>query len=102
MYSGSYDSLVMNNLHFQKTEIVLNTITAFSNSPVSFPPYSPFLNPIENIFSKWKLVVSQMNSRNAEELFELICTTSFDRMAFYTKMGSYLPNYIPGNPLKIL
>ena len=36
------------------------------------PPYSPFLNPIQECFSKWKGFVIALNVWNEEELLEAI------------------------------
>ena len=40
------------------------------------PPYSPFINPIENLFSKWKNLVRAMKPNNEEELFTAIHTAA--------------------------
>ena len=37
-----------------------------------FPEYSPFLNPIENVFSKWKNYVRKERCNNENELFQKI------------------------------
>uniref|UniRef100_A0A0L8GW37 Tc1-like transposase DDE domain-containing protein n=1 Tax=Octopus bimaculoides TaxID=37653 RepID=A0A0L8GW37_OCTBM len=55
------------------------------------PPYSPFLNPIENIFSVWKHSVIQGEAKNEPELYQLI-SEKFDEItpehydSFYQKM----------------
>ena len=36
------------------------------------PPYSPFFNPIENMFSTWKHLVKESNCNTEEELNEAI------------------------------
>ncbi|KRH95030.1 hypothetical protein M153_500003141 [Pseudoloma neurophilia] len=60
------------------------------------PPYSPFLNIIENCFSKWKNQVKRSNSNTVQELLtaintELNCITQSDLQGYYRKMISYLP-----------
>ncbi|KAG0440295.1 hypothetical protein DMUE_1847, partial [Dictyocoela muelleri] len=40
--------------------------------PIYLPPYSPFLNPIENAFSKWKNCVNHGISKNRTDLIENI------------------------------
>jgi transposase len=40
------------------------------------PPYSPFLNPIENSFSKWKSHVISLNPTNENQLVEYITNTA--------------------------
>ncbi|KII74561.1 hypothetical protein RF11_16171 [Thelohanellus kitauei] len=66
-FSEAY--LVMDNVPFHKTEFVQNTMRAFNHIPIYLLPCSPFLNPIENLFSKWKGLVRQANSKSADELF---------------------------------
>ncbi|KII71640.1 hypothetical protein RF11_13496 [Thelohanellus kitauei] len=46
-------------------------IVAFGYSPF-LPLYNPFLNQIENLFSKRKLIAGQENPRNAEQLLDII------------------------------
>ena len=58
------------------------------------PPYSPFLNPIENCFSKWKAFVKRSSCRNESELLWAIeqgisvvsredCAAYWRNMLFY-------------------
>lgn len=59
------------------------------------PPYSPFLNPIENCFSKWKNFIRRGNASNISELKTLIregsnCITASDCDGFYRKMLRYI------------
>ena len=60
-----------------------------------FPPYSPFLNPIEIIFSVWENNVIRGCARNEAELRRLIVDKFNDISnencgAFYRKMLGYL------------
>ncbi|KII61720.1 hypothetical protein RF11_06676 [Thelohanellus kitauei] len=59
--SGAY--MVMDNVPFHKTEIIRSFVVAFGHSPIFLPQYSPFLNPIENLFSTWKLTVRHRESK---------------------------------------
>ena len=59
------------------------------------PPYSPFLNPIENIFSVWKNIVIRQRCCNETQLksatdsgFDQIPTENCD--AFYRKILRYV------------
>ena len=59
------------------------------------PPYSPFLNPIENVFSKWKNNVVRAQARNENELLNLIddgfkVITANDCSNYYRKMLRYI------------
>lgn len=59
------------------------------------PAYSPFLNPIENVFSVWKNLVKRSEAKNENELRQYI-DSKFQEItldhcnAFYRKMLSYL------------
>ena len=59
------------------------------------PPYSPFLNPIENIFSVWKNLVIRAQAKDERQLKDLIdsnflCITSGHCDSFYRKMLRYI------------
>lgn len=62
---------------------------------VYLPPYSPFLNPIENVFSVWKNMVSRAECQNEQSLMETI-TGKFNEITeshcdgFYRKMLRYI------------
>jgi transposase len=45
---------VMDNVAFHKTAEIRSIFENSMHEIVFLPPYSLFLNPIENIFSKWK------------------------------------------------
>jgi transposase len=60
------------------------------------PPYFPFLNPIENMFSKWKEHVRRMNPTNEQVLMELIedganLISREDTDGYFRNMLSYIP-----------
>ena len=57
--TGAY--LVMDNVPFHHTQEVKNLIEAHNHNVVFLPPYSPFLNPIEEVFSKWKTNIRGVN-----------------------------------------
>jgi hypothetical protein len=59
------------------------------------PPYSPFLNPIENKFSKWKQFVRYGSPNDEAELIELIRQgagniSNDDCVAFYMNMFCFI------------
>ncbi|KAI5150631.1 hypothetical protein ENBRE01_1609 [Enteropsectra breve] len=65
------------------------------------PPYSPFLNPIENMFSKWKQFIRARNPVSEEILLELIdqgaiLTLNEDCAGYFKYMPRFLPNSING------
>ena len=60
------------------------------------PPYSPFLNPIVNMFSKWKEIIKRTNLQNEEALIQTIrnganMITASDCEGFIRHMHSYIP-----------
>ena len=59
-----------------------------------FPPYSPQLNPIEEVFSKWKSYIKLCNCNNSKELNKSILDRSFntspdDCIAFFNHMKRF-------------
>ena len=64
-FSEFMDELLakLDELQFKQAIIIMNNV-AFrekfnqeNRKLMYLPPYSPFLNPIENLFSKWKLLI---------------------------------------------
>ncbi|XP_012557766.1 uncharacterized protein LOC105845029 [Hydra vulgaris] len=64
--------LILDNVRFHKTAVVHNEIVRAGHSLIFLPPYSPFLNPIENMFSEWKQFIRRCSSRTEDELLENI------------------------------
>jgi transposase len=91
--SGAY--LVMDNVRFHKTELITNLIQSHGHRAVFLPPYSPFLNPIENLFNQWKNFIKRGEPQNENQLYELVnnsseLITSIHCMNYYKHMESYL------------
>jgi transposase len=81
----------MDNVAFHKTIAVRSQIEQAGHQVLYLPPYSPFLNPIEQLFSKWKNIVWAQRPQNETHLFELIengCQqiTQEDCAGFYRHM----------------
>lgn len=74
--TGAY--LVMDNVPFHKKQEIKDFITESGHNYVYLPPYSPFLNPIENMFSKWKNGVKKRKSQSEDELYENIHAAAGD------------------------
>lgn len=68
--------VVMDNVAFHKATVIRNSLAAFGHSVVFLPPYSPFLNPIEEFFAKWKHHVRRGAPRNERELYRAIESSS--------------------------
>ena len=65
--------IVMDNCSFHKNNDVKILIEGYPESPtgrkqVQLPPYSPFLNPIETLFSKWKAIVKSCRPNEQQTL----------------------------------
>ena len=54
---------------FHHSRIVTEELIILGLSHHYLPPYSPFLNPIENLFAQWKGLVRSMKPTTEEELF---------------------------------
>ena len=62
------DLVVMDNLSSHKSLWAVKAITSVGANVVYLPPYSPDLNPIENVFSKIKQLIRGLNPRNWNEI----------------------------------
>ena len=86
---------VLDNVAFHKTTSVQELIISRGHTAVFLPPYSPQLNPIEEVFSKWKNLVRQKNCVNEAELLRYIpeCANEIscdDITGYYSHMRGYL------------
>ena len=66
------DLVVMDNLASHKSQRALRAIEAVGARAVYLPPYSPDLNPIENIFSKLKQLIRAMRPRRIKEIVSAV------------------------------
>jgi transposase len=78
---------VLDNLAAHKVDGVRQALAAVGASVLFLPPYSPDLNPIEQLFAKLKTALRQLAARTTEELWQAICrllaTTPADECANY-------------------
>ena len=72
------DIVVMDNLNVHKVSGVRRAIEARGAAVWYLPPYSPDLNPIETVFSKFKQLVRSAGARSVESLWQL-CGRLIDR-----------------------
>ena len=72
------DIVVMDNLSAHKVAGVREAITAAGARLIYLPPYSPDLNPIELVFSKFKWLLKTASARTVESLWSL-CGDLIDR-----------------------
>jgi transposase len=63
---------VLDNLAAHKIDGVRQAIAAAGASVLDLPPYSPDLNPIEQLFAKLKALLRKAAARTKEELWSTI------------------------------
>ena len=66
------DYVIMDNLSTHKSAAATSAITSAGASAVYLPPYSPDLNPIENIFSKLKQLIRAMRPRFLRQIVDAV------------------------------
>jgi transposase len=84
--------VVMDNLSAHKGERVKQLIERQGCELLYLPPYSPDFNPIEEAFSKVKLILRKAESRTREALVEAIgaaisIVTAKDVLGFFEHCG---------------
>jgi len=65
------DIVIMDNLPCHKSAAVIEAIESAGASVNYLPPYSPDLNPIENVYSKMKSIFRAAAERTVEGLWNL-------------------------------
>ncbi len=70
LYPG--DIVVLDNLSSHKSSAAVTAIESVGASIVYLPPYSPDLNPIENVFSKIKQLIRGLRPRNWDEIVRAV------------------------------
>ena len=66
----SGDIVVMDNLQSHKVAGVREAISSVGARVLYLPPYSPDLNPIETVFSKFKWIIKSLEHRTVESLWQ--------------------------------
>ena len=96
MAAGISDPVfILDNARIYHYKGLNETISELNLKLCYLPPYSPFLNTIENIFSVWKNLVTRACARNEQELKEII-SLKFAEIgrehcdSFYRKMLRYI------------
>lgn len=98
-YLHKGDVVVMDNLACHKVAGVREAIEAAEAHAVYLPPYSPDLNPIEEMWSKIKAYLRKVKARSQDSLlpaisaaFQLVCTDDiagwFAHSGYQTKCHS--------------
>jgi putative transposase len=66
------DIVVMDNLSSHKASVIRRAIRAAGAKLFYLPPYSPDLNPIEQVFAKLKTLLRKLNARTTEAVIQAI------------------------------
>ncbi len=87
--------IIMDNASIHKNPSIKDLVEYNGHRLLFLPPYSPFLNPIENCFSKWKGYVRSTCCTNEEELLREVEVgirkiTNDDCEGYYENMLHYL------------
>ena len=88
--------IIMDNCSFHHSEVVKKLFEGNPGAPtgrtlVFLPPYSPFLNPIENLFSKWKALVKSCRPSSRETLIQSIRNKIGDITPANCQLSSMVP-----------
>ena len=88
------DIVVLDNLGSHKGKAARNFIRARGAHLVFLPPYSPDLNPIEQVFAKLKHLLRDAQAREIEAMWrkvgELLDLFSADECANYLRNSGYV------------
>ena len=87
--------LVRDNVPFHRNSSIKALIETRGHHLIYLPAYSPFLNPIEEVFSKWKHLVRTKNCVSEDDLFDQIhlCSEQIseaDCRGYFNHMKKYL------------
>ena len=90
------DVVVMDNLAVHKVAGIREAVAAAGASLLYLPPYSPDLNPIEQVFAKLKTLLRQAAARSRETLWStighLLANFTATECASYLKNAGYAAN----------
>ncbi len=94
------DTVIIDNLGSHKSEAVRRAIEAAGATLLFLPPYSPDLNPIEQVFAKLKALLRRTAARSIPALWNavgqrLACFTARECANYFENAGYVLPNRNP-------
>jgi transposase len=86
------DVVVMDNLGSHKNRAIRNAIRAAGAKLIFLPPYSPDLNPIEQVFAKLKTLLRKAEERTVEAVWKrigslLTCFLPAECAAYFRNAG---------------
>ena len=87
--------IIADNVPFHKMNLMFECLQSKGHELVLLPPYSPQLNPIEEVFSKWNNLIKMSNPMNETTLLNAIRTssemiTTTDIQGYVRHMREYL------------
>jgi transposase len=90
------DVVIMDNLGSHKRQAIRRAIRAVGAKLLFLPPYSPDLNPIEQVFAKLKTLLRKADERTVEATWrrigELLDAFTPNECANYLKNAGYASN----------
>ncbi|KAI5152178.1 hypothetical protein ENBRE01_2629 [Enteropsectra breve] len=97
-------TIIMDYVPFHRSTVISNVITSTGHRVEYLPPYSPFLNPIENLFSQWKQCVRSLNLESEEQILSYIENSSFLILSthcrnYFIHMLSFMARCIQREPV---
>jgi len=84
--------IIMDNAIFHKCVEIKEAISLAGHELLFLPPYSPFFNPIENMFAQWKSLVRTACSNNENELLAAI--RSFESIIKVEQCNNYVKHVV--------
>jgi len=87
--------IIADNASIHRNKRIQEYIEQAGHQLIFLPPYTPHLNPIEELFSMWKSKIRSANCRTKPELLTCISNkhqeiTAAHCLSFYSHMQSYL------------
>jgi len=88
--------VLMDNVLFHKHHMIKTKFEQSNHVLLFLPSYSPFLNPIENMFARWKLLIRESKPTSEHHIFELIESCSREIFTenysgFFRNVFTFLP-----------
>lgn len=94
------DIVIMDNLGSHKGDAVRRAVEAVKATLLFLPPYSPDLNPIEQVFAKLKALLRRAAARSVPTLWNSVGAllsrfTAAECANYFANAGHVLPNRNP-------
>ena len=88
-------TMIMDNVRFHHDNRVKEVIESYNHEVLFLPPYSPFLNPIENMFNQLKFYIKRLRPADSNSVFSAVehaseCISSDDCKNYWANMMKYV------------